>query len=44
MRAALLSQKVDTPLGTIGFDKRGDVIGVGFSAYKVIDGKYKQIN
>ncbi|MCD4741822.1 MAG: branched-chain amino acid ABC transporter substrate-binding protein, partial [Desulfobacteraceae bacterium] len=44
MRAALLSQKVDTPLGKIGFDKRGDVVGVGFSAYKVIDGKYKQIN
>ena len=44
MRAALLSEKFDSPLGKIGFDKRGDVIGVGFSAYKVIDGAYKQIN
>ncbi len=44
MRAALLSEKIETPLGKIGFDKRGDVIGVGFSAYKVIDGAYKQIN
>jgi branched-chain amino acid transport system substrate-binding protein len=44
MRAALLSEKVDSPLGKIGFDKRGDVVGVGFSAYKVMDGAYKQIN
>lgn len=44
MREALLSEKFDSPLGKIGFDKKGDVIGVGFSAYKVMNGAYKQIN
>ena len=44
MRTALLSEKVDTPIGKIGFDKKGDVIGAGFSAYRVIDGKYQQVN
>ena len=41
---ALKSSKVDTPIGTISFDKRGDVVGAGFSVYKVIDGVYKQVN
>ncbi len=44
MRAALLADKVETPLGQIGFDKNGDVIGAGFSVYQVKDGKYVQVN
>ncbi|MCF6246696.1 MAG: branched-chain amino acid ABC transporter substrate-binding protein [Desulfobacula sp.] len=44
MKAALISNKVETPLGKIGFDKRGDVIGAGFSVYQVSDGKYVQVN
>jgi branched-chain amino acid transport system substrate-binding protein len=44
MRAALIANKIDSPFGKIGFDKKGDVIGVGFSAYKVMNGAYKQIN
>ncbi len=44
MRAVLLSEQVETPIGKIGFDKKGDVIGAGFSAYKVVNGKYKQVN
>ncbi|MBU4132800.1 MAG: branched-chain amino acid ABC transporter substrate-binding protein, partial [Proteobacteria bacterium] len=44
MKAAMYEIKVDSPLGPIGFDKNGDVIGAGFSVYKVMDGKYKQVN
>lgn len=44
MRAAMFTIKVDSPLGPIGFDKNGDVVGAGFSVYKVVDGKYKQVN
>lgn len=44
MRAAMFDVKIDSPLGPIGFDKNGDVVGAGFSVYKVIDGKYKQVN
>ncbi|MBU0973313.1 MAG: branched-chain amino acid ABC transporter substrate-binding protein [Proteobacteria bacterium] len=44
MKAAMYELKIDSPLGPIGFDKNGDVIGAGFSVYKVMDGKYKQVN
>ncbi|HCY84486.1 MAG TPA: branched chain amino acid ABC transporter substrate-binding protein, partial [Desulfobacteraceae bacterium] len=44
LRAAMFDTKIDSPLGPIGFDDRGDVIGAGFSVYKVIDGKYTQVN
>jgi len=44
MRKAMMSEKVNSPLGSIGFDERGDVIGAGFSVYKVIDGRYQQVN
>ncbi len=44
MKKALLSESFESPLGKISFDERGDVKGVGFSAYKVVDGAYKQIN
>ncbi len=44
LRAAMFDTKIDSPLGPIGFDKSGDVVGAGFSVYKVIDGKYTQVN
>lgn len=44
MRAAMFEIKVDSPLGPIGFDKNGDVIGAGFSVYQVKKGKYTQVN
>jgi branched-chain amino acid transport system substrate-binding protein len=40
---ALRSEFVETPLGKIKFDERGDAIGVGFSMYQVKDGKYVEL-
>jgi len=40
---ALKSEWVETPLGKISFDERGDAIGVGFSMYQVQGGVYKEI-
>jgi branched-chain amino acid transport system substrate-binding protein len=40
---ALRENNVDTPLGSIRFDKRGDAIGVGFSIYQVKNGKYVEL-
>jgi branched-chain amino acid transport system substrate-binding protein len=40
---ALKTQFVETPLGKIKFDKRGDAIGVGFSIYQVQKGNYVEI-
>ncbi len=37
---ALQSQYVDTPVGQIKFDNKGDAEGVGFSVYQVKDGKF----
>lgn len=34
---------VDTPLGRIRFDERGDAIGVGFSMYQVRKGVYVEV-
>ncbi len=44
LKAAMHVVKVETPLGKIGFDEKGDVIGAGFSVYQVTDGKYVQVN
>ena len=44
LKAAMHDTTIESPLGSIGFDKNGDVIGAGFSVYKVIDGKYTQVN
>ncbi|WP_457552091.1 branched-chain amino acid ABC transporter substrate-binding protein [Desulfobacula sp.] len=44
MRAAMFQITVESPLGPIGFDKNGDVIGAGFSVYQVQNGKYTQVN
>lgn len=40
---ALKSEYVDTPLGKIKFDGKGDAIGIGFSMYQVQDGQYVEI-
>lgn len=37
---ALRTEYVETPLGKIRFDERGDAEGVGFSVYQVKNGKY----
>ncbi len=43
VRTALQNEMVDTPLGQIKFDERGDAIGVGFSMYQVKDGVYTEV-
>lgn len=40
---ALRSNYVETPLGNISFDQKGDAIGVGFSMYQVQKGVYVEI-
>ncbi len=40
---ALQNEKVETPFGTISFDKKGDAIGIGFVVYQVKDGKFVQV-
>jgi branched-chain amino acid transport system substrate-binding protein len=40
---ALQTKFVETPLGKIKFDKRGDAIGVGFSMYQVRKGVYVEV-
>ena len=40
---ALRTKEVDTPLGKIKFDERGDAIGVGFSMYQVKNGVYVEV-
>ena len=43
VRTALQNELVETPLGQIKFDERGDAIGVGFSMYQVKDGVYTEV-
>ena len=40
---ALRTHDVETAVGTIKFDAKGDAVGVGMSVYQVVDGKYKQV-
>jgi branched-chain amino acid transport system substrate-binding protein len=40
---ALRTDYVDTPLGKIRFDEKGDAEGVGFSIYQVQKGKYVEL-
>lgn len=40
---ALRTEFVDTPVGKIKFDARGDAEGVGFSMYQVKNGKYVEL-
>jgi branched-chain amino acid transport system substrate-binding protein len=37
---AMRSANVDTCLGTISFDERGDAVGIGFSVFQVQNGEY----
>ena len=40
---ALHTKAVETPVGDIKFDQRGDAIGVGFAMYQVKDGHYVEV-
>jgi len=40
---ALRTEFVNTPLGKIKFDERGDAIGVGFSIFQVKNGEYVEV-
>lgn len=40
---ALKTEWVETPIGKIRFDDRGDAIGAGFSVYQVQNGKYVEL-
>jgi len=40
---ALRNNWVETPIGKIKFDERGDAIGAGFSVYQVQNGKYVEV-
>jgi len=40
---ALRTEKVDTPVGTIHFDDKGDAVGVGFAMYQVREGKFVEV-
>ena len=41
---ALRTNMVDTPLGKIKFDAKGDAEGIGFSIYEVKDGKFVELS
>lgn len=41
--AALRNSMVDTPVGTISFDDKGDATGVGFAIYQVEGGRYQEV-
>ncbi len=40
---ALKTEYVETPLGKIKFDDKGDAIGIGFAMYQVKNGVYEEI-
>ena len=40
LKKVLQTEQVDTPVGKINFDEKGDAVGVGFSMYVVDQGKY----
>ena len=40
LKKVLQTEKVDTPVGNIYFDEKGDAVGVGFSVYKVVNGVF----
>ena len=40
---ALKTEYVETPLGKIKFDDKGDAIGIGFSIYQVQNGVYVEV-
>lgn len=44
LKKVLQTEKVDTPVGKIYFNDKGDAIGVGFSVYKVENAKFVEVN
>jgi branched-chain amino acid transport system substrate-binding protein len=40
LKKVLQEEKVETPVGVINFDQKGDAVGVGYSMYQVQNGKY----
>jgi branched-chain amino acid transport system substrate-binding protein len=40
---ALQTENVETPVGTIHFDAKGDAVGVGFAMYQVQNGQYVEV-
>jgi branched-chain amino acid transport system substrate-binding protein len=42
--AALRSSFVDTPLGSVSFDEKGDAIGVGFTMFQVQNGSFATVD
>lgn len=40
---ALRTVKVETPVGAISFNEKGDAVGVGFAMYQVKDGKFIEV-
>jgi len=43
LKTALQNEKVDTPVGNIYFNEKGDAVGVGFSVYQVQDGVFVEM-
>ncbi len=43
LKKVLHKDKVNTPVGTISFDEKGDAVGVGFAMYQVQNGKYVEV-
>jgi len=43
VRQALRSQDVETPLGKIHFDEKGEAVGVGFAMYQVKNGVFTEV-
>lgn len=43
LTTALRNEKVETPVGAIHFDEKGDAVGVGFAMYQVKDGKFIEV-
>ena len=40
LKKVLQAEKVETPVGNISFDQKGDAVGIGYSMYQVQNGKY----
>ncbi len=43
LKKAMQTKKVDTPVGNIYFDEKGDAVGVGFSVYQVQNGQFVEL-
>jgi branched-chain amino acid transport system substrate-binding protein len=43
LKKVLQKESVETPVGKISFDARGDAVGVGFSVYQVQQGRYVEV-